>query len=162
MPRRYVDTYFDVNSDSDEDETPLDEKYLKKVEKLKLKDYLSYKPTKELLDQKFDDYLVNNIEEPLKQIYNATYEGSQTSQIDLLSLADPEHVVEFIDLVRYHIKPKYETDDMKYEETIMKRLISKVEREREKHLEEMRKKKREEAMNSESLKTFDWKTKKYD
>ena len=162
MPRRYVDTYFDVNSDTEEEETPLDEDYLKKVEKLKLKDYLSYKPTKELLDQKFDDYLVDNVEDPLKQIYNDMYDFSQTTQIDTLALADPEHVIEFINLIKYHIKPKYDTSDMKYEESIMKRLIKKVEQEREKHMEEMRKKKQEELVNSGTLKTFDWKTKKYD
>ena len=104
----------------------------KRVEKLKIEDYLSYKPTRDLLDNSFEDYITHNLEDKLSDMFNSCYEDSQESQLDLLALADREHLL-ILMLMKHHIVPKYtdEAVESKYNTDIMRSLLRKVEQERE-------------------------------
>ena len=165
MPKRYVDTYFDAPDEEENEQVVLDEEYLRRIEKLKLKDYLSYKPTRKILDADFDDFILHNLEGDLKDLFEDYRSGVQESQIDLLALSDETHYVDLLMMLKHHIVPKYSDEvfeKLKYNTDIMNGLLHKVDVEREKEEDAQKKQRTEEYLSKLKDKTFDWNTKKYE
>ena len=165
MPRRYIDTYFDEPNDEEVEQVVLDEEYLKQIDKLRLSDYLKYKPTRDFLKHRFDDYINEKLQGRLDNIFTDYLEDFQEADMELLALADKEHFIDLLMLVKHHLEPKYTEEaleDLKYDTRTMRALIHKVQQEREAAELELKRKKNNEVMSKIKGKTFDWKSKKYE
>mgnify|MGYP006210869767 CR=1 FL=1 len=160
MPKKKYVHYFDVEN---EDDKNLEERidYLKS--NYTLDDFLKYDKTREVLEQHY----IWDFDKECDFIINNFYKGEvDFCKADLSTLFNNEsnydHVINFRSIIFRHVKPKYNLDNVYYDEGLCRGFITYHEEHVNDDEEERLREQRENyKKTSNAGKTFDWGAKTY-
>lgn len=101
-----------MNYCSDEEYTYEEELRLQKAKQLEYlttEDYLAYKPTRQILEDEWDNEFENTLKDKIEGEWNRMrYMCTRTTNLG--DLIEDFHMHDFVDLVKYHVVPKYDKD----------------------------------------------------
>ena len=148
--------------DSDSDEyDDIEVQRLEKWDKIKhftVRDYLSCNETRSILKQHWNDSY-NDTEGELYELFDKYKSYFDEKHYDILSFADNVHSNDFVSLITHHIKKKFDISIFEDDPSLANPLVAQID---EIKKERMRlQKEKMFKQYKESVKTFDWGTKKY-
>ena len=160
MPKKIYTHYFDVDDDEDK---ILEERVQYLKDNYTLEDFLKYDKTREVLEQNY----IWQFDKECEIILNNFYEGEvEFCQADLSTLfyneSNNEHLSDFCAIVFHHVKPKYDLDNIYYDEGLCKSFLIYHEEHINDAEEERLKKQRDSYKKMDNAgKKFDWGTRTY-